>query len=41
MMATQSNNYPMKGLRFEPMQITILKYLTGLTETENSLLRQY
>jgi hypothetical protein len=34
MMATQNNNYPMKEWHVEHMQKTILKYITGLTETE-------
>jgi hypothetical protein len=34
MMATQNNNYPMRDWHFEHMQKTILKYITGLTETE-------
>ena len=34
MMANQNNNYPMRDWHFEHMQKTILKYITGLTETE-------
>lgn len=34
MMASQ--NYPMKEWHFEHMQKTILKYISGLTETEKS-----
>ena len=33
-MINQSNNYPMKEWHFEHMQKTILKYVSGLTETE-------
>jgi hypothetical protein len=33
-MINQSNNYPMKEWPFEHMQKTILKYVSGLTETE-------
>ena len=33
-MISQSNNYPMKEWHFEHMQKTILKYVSGLTETE-------
>jgi hypothetical protein len=31
---SQYNNYPMKEWHFEHMQKTILKYVSGLTETE-------
>ena len=33
-MINQSNNYPMKEWHFEHMQKTVLKYVSGLTETE-------
>ena len=33
-MVNQNNNYPMKDWHFEHMQKTILKYVSGLTETE-------
>src|SRR5919112_1297160 len=33
-MINQSNNYPMKEWHFEHMQKTILKYVSGLTESE-------
>jgi hypothetical protein len=31
---SQYNNYPMRDWHFEHMQKTILKYVSGLTETE-------
>jgi hypothetical protein len=33
-MLNQNNNYPMRDWHFEHMKKTVLKYVTGLSETE-------
>jgi hypothetical protein len=33
-MANQSNNHPIRDWDFEHMKKTVLKYITGLSETE-------